>query len=240
MSGAPPPIEPASLARRLFHARESGVLSTLSCELSGYPFGSVTPFVTTHTAEVVVYVSGIAQHTANMNADPRVSLTVLEDGSEGAQALGRATLIGDAEPVPGPELGRVEDRYFRLFPAAEAYASTHDFAFYRIRPKRVRYIGGFGRIHWIEGPDWSLPAPEWADAEAEVVGHMNRDHAEAVCHIAERAGLLDARAGGAELIAVDPEGTHLRSGKRIAYAAFETPAFGAEAIRQQMITLARA
>ena len=67
--------------RHLLRSLDSGILSTMSQELPGYPFGSVTPYVMTHEGRLVVYVSSIAQHTRNMQENSKVSLTVVEQGS---------------------------------------------------------------------------------------------------------------------------------------------------------------
>ncbi|MCA8948508.1 MAG: DUF2470 domain-containing protein [Planctomycetes bacterium] len=230
----------AAPGRALLRAVESGVLSTMSTELPGYPFGSVTPFVTTHDGHVAFYVSGIAQHTANMAADPKACLTVLQPGdggAHGAQALARCTLVGDAAPVSADRLDEVRARYETFFPASRGYAATHDFAYWWLRPVRVRYIGGFGRIAWIERDEWLLPLPEWRDEERAILAHMNGDHAAAVADIARHgAGLI---ATDAELIALDPEGCHLRAGGRIAWVPFGAHCNTTAAVRDAMIALAR-
>lgn len=229
--------ERAATGRRLLRTLESGVLATLSLELPGYPFGSLTPYVLTHEGELALYVSSIAQHTRNMQADPRVSLTVVERGAGNPQALGRVTVVGDASPVPEAALARVSRRYYRFFPEAEAYAETHGFSFFWIEPRRVRFIGGFGQIFWIEAESWRLPTPEWAAGEQGILDHMNQDHADALDRIARRHG---ATSGGAStLLAVDPEGAHVRTGDDVLYVPFSEPAFDVDAVRAAMVRLAR-
>ena len=231
-----PESDTSALGRRLLRSRDSGVLSTLSRELPGYPFGSVTPYVLTHTGELAFYVSTIAQHTKNLVADPRTSLIALEEGAGNRQALARVTAVGDGTRVPEEALESVAARYFRFFPEAEAYEGSHDFAFFWIRPQRVRYIGGFGKIFWIEEDEWYLAPPAWTAEEQAVLDHMNDDHADAVARMAEGAGLAGA---SARLIAIDPEGTHVRSGEGIAYVPFDGPAMDVESLRARMVALAR-
>ena len=222
----------ARLARQLLRETDSGVLATMSVELPGYPFGSVTPFVLTHAATPVVYVSSIAQHTANMQAEPRVCLTVRAEGADDAQDAGRVSVLGDARELSAEASAILEDRYFALFPDARAYSDTHGFAFYGIEPKRVRYIGGFGKIFWVEAADWRLPRPEWADEEAQVVAHMNRDH---------QADLvtMSGQSKAAELVTVDGEGCHLRIGSTIRYIPFPDTCMTMDSLRSTMIALAR-
>jgi hypothetical protein len=63
-------------ARRFARGQQSGVLSTLSLRLEGYPFGSVSPFILDHAGRPVILISDIAEHTKNIEADPRVSIIV--------------------------------------------------------------------------------------------------------------------------------------------------------------------
>jgi putative heme iron utilization protein len=51
------------------------VLSTISLDVPGYPFGSLTPYCFDENGQPIVYISLIAQHTRNIMADPRLSLT---------------------------------------------------------------------------------------------------------------------------------------------------------------------
>ncbi len=227
----------AATGRHLIRSVDSGILSTMSRELPGYPFGSVTPYVMTHEGELVVYVSSIAQHTQNMQEDPRVSLTVVEQGAGNQQALGRVTVIGDASAVPELALEAVSKRYFRFFPEAEVYAGTHDFSFYWIAPRRIRYIGGFGQIFWIEAEQWRQPTPEWSAGEQGIIDHMNEDHRDALANMAIQYG--NAPAVAPSLIAVDPEGTHLRNGEAVLYVPFPAAAFDMDGVRTAMLQLAR-
>ncbi len=231
--------EQAALARRLLRGVDSGILSTMSMELPGYPFGSVTPYAMTHEGRAVVYVSEIAQHTSNMRGNAKVCLTVMErSGSDPQQALGRVTIVGDAMKVPDDQEAEVERRYFGFFPEAREYAGTHDFLFYWLEPRRVRYIGGFGQIFWVEAEDWTVPTPTWGADEQSIIEHMNIDHAGAVVNIARRHGALEAQS--AELVALDPEGFHLRADSTLLYVPFPEPCLTSEAVREGMVHLARA
>src|SRR5213078_3173019 len=107
-------------ARRLFLQQSFGVLSTISLDVPGYPFGSITPYCADRQCRPVIYISSIAQHTQNILADPRVSLTVLENADSGdVQARGRLTCIANARPL-SPDEDDVRERYFRYFPRSES------------------------------------------------------------------------------------------------------------------------
>lgn len=209
----------------------------MSMEHPGYPFGSVTPFVLLPTGHLAIYVSDIAQHTANMRGDPRVCLTVAQSGDGSSQELGRASVLADASPVPDDRVAAVAESYYGFFPAARRYGQAHDFALWWLQPLRVRYIAGFGRIHWVEAADWVPPAPEWRGDEASILEHMNADHADAVASIANNLGGLAADA--TEMVALDAEGCHIRGDDRLCYVPFANRARTSAQIRGAMVALTR-
>src|SRR4030095_14791582 len=86
-------------ARELFLGRSYGVLSTISVDVPGYPFGSLTPYCVYREARPIIYTSFIAQHTKNFLADPKVSLTVVEaaNDSSDVQAHARVTCLGNIQ-----------------------------------------------------------------------------------------------------------------------------------------------
>ena len=165
-------------ARRYLRHHRYGVLSTISTKLDGYPFGSVVPCVTDHAAQPVILVSRLAEHTKNIEADPRVSLLVRDAGAD-PQESARLTMVGNARPA-GADRAALQARYLQYFPAAEQLLALGDFSFFRIKPVTLRYIGGFGAIHWIPANSYAPPANTLAACEADIVAHMNADHAAAL------------------------------------------------------------
>src|SRR5437899_1325835 len=218
-------------ARRLFLQQSFGVLSTISLDVPGYPFGSVTPYCADRQCRPVIYISRIAQHTRNILADPRVSLTILEKGeSDDVQARGRLTCIGDARPL-GPGEDDARERYFRYFPSSRQYAGTHDFEFFRLELVRLRFIGGFGQIYWIEPHEFVADNPFSPSQEARILQHMNDDHRAA----------LQQYAGGdsAVMVGIDSDGFDvLKSNKKIRLF-FETPVSNMDEARQALIAMAK-
>ena len=144
-------------ARDLLLRNTQAILCTNSLEMPGYPFGSVAPYVLDQQGQPVILISRLAEHTRNIDADNKVSLIVIEAGSDDAQEAGRITCVGDARPLPD-ECRDPMLRYFEFFPDTRDYLSL-DFVFYRIELKRVRYIGGFGKIHWIDAEEFLKPNP---------------------------------------------------------------------------------
>src|SRR6266446_7791778 len=144
-------------ARRLLLQESFGVLSTISLDVPGYPFGSITPYCADEQCRPIIYISHIAQHTKNIRADPRLSLTIVEGNleSDDVQARGRVTCLANAKPIDDGEAA-VRDRYFRYFPSARQYEGTHDFAFFRLELVRIRFIGGFGQIYWVDPAEFMV------------------------------------------------------------------------------------
>jgi heme iron utilization protein len=152
-----------------------GVLSTLSVDVAGFPFGSVTPYCLDRDFVPNILISSIAQHTKNIKANPKVSLLISETHTQtNKQALSRLTYIGEAQKVEDD--GDIKKRYLSFYPSAASYFKTHDFSFYRINPVRLRFIGGFGKIYWIEAVDLKLQNIFPVDDELKIVEHMNTDH----------------------------------------------------------------
>jgi len=227
----------AAKARALMRRVDAGVLSTHSLAQPGYPFGSLAPFALTHEARPLLLVSGLAEHTRNLAADPRCCLTVLEPTGGDRQATGRASLLGEARPLPEAEREAAAARYLALFPEQRGFLTMRDFGFWSIEPARVRWIGGFGEIHWVERDAWLLGAPAWRDGERSIVSHMNEDHADALAAMCWR--FLGVDGAGAELIAVDPEGFHVRAAGGVHWLAFARECRTANDVREEMVRLAR-
>lgn len=219
-------------ARELFLKHSSGVLSTISIDVPGYPFGSVTPYCVDDRSRPVIYISHIAQHTRNIIADSRVSLTVVDGNgdSDDVQAQGRVTCIANARPI-GQGQAYIADRYFRYFPSARQYDQTHDFSFFRLELVRIRFIGGFGQIHWVEPAEFMAANP-FSEAEAlQIIQHMNNDHPDALRHYC--AG--DA----AEMIGIDANGFDVRTAGRKVRFTFDTPIRNMAEARQALVAMAK-
>lgn len=225
-------------ARALLRQQHSGVLSTQSLSLKGYPFGSVTPYWMTEQGSVVLYASDIAQHSRNMQADAKVSLCVFDGAQDDSQANARVTVLGEAEL-----LGKSCDEaqaYFQLYPQAEAYKQAHDFQFYRITPSRVRYIGGFGEIYWFKAQDWHYPTPAWQAQAGGMIDHMHADHADALALMLNLQHQQSAAAGEVQMLNVLAEGFHVRYSGKTFFIRFASACLAATSVRPAMVALTQA
>lgn len=153
-------------AQALLREANHAVLSTLSVQLPGYPFGSLVPGAVTRTCEPILCISDLAEHAQNIKQNPRVALTAIApNSSPETQAGARFTYVGDAQLVPAEQLDDVRSQFLALVPSARIYAGFGDFHFYTIAMTRGRYIGGFGAIGWVEPEPFSLPDPVAASTD---------------------------------------------------------------------------
>jgi heme iron utilization protein len=166
----------------LVHGERRGALSTLAADPPGYPFGSVVSFGLADNGDPLFFVSLMAEHTQNALRDPRASLLVTEPVPDGADPLasGRVTLLGLLAPVDDTERDVARERYLAANPAAAYYIDFGDFTFLRLAVDHVRYVGGYGRMSWVDAADYAAAEPDpLVDAAAGIIAHMNDDHGDA-------------------------------------------------------------
>jgi heme iron utilization protein len=224
----------ATEARQLLHAHRYGVLSTLSKKWEGYPFGSITPYLTDHDGSLLILISSIAEHTKNIQHDPRVSLIAHAQNSAQIQTQGRITVLGDAQAADKASAGK---RYLRYFPEAQTYFAMHDFSFYRIVPKAIRYIGGFGKIHWVSAENYALAPYPLIEQEDDVVAHINADHADTLRHYCQhfhQREVLDVT-----MLGIDCDGFDVRADDAVLRFHFDTPVLDAQQARMALVAMAK-
>jgi heme iron utilization protein len=221
-------------SRRFLRSRRHGVLSTLSRRHDGYPFGSVVPFVLNHEARPVIFISRLAEHTRNIEADSRVSLLVSDAGDD-VQAGARLTLVGEAARIRG-DVEALRTRYLNYHPAAGQLMALGDFAFYVITPRALRFIGGFGHIHWVSAPAYAPPTNDLAEQEAVIVEHMNAGHPHNLrdyCRHYHGRPAQEARMTG-----IDCDGFDVRADGELLRFEFEQPVADATSAREALVAMA--
>ena len=209
----------AERARTLVAQISTGTLCTLAVDPDGYPYGS---FVTVafEDGDPILLISQLAEHTKNLMRDPRASLLVAESGYGDPLANGRVTMLGPCTRVEGDADG-ARAAFFAAHPNSKYYADFRDFAFWRLQVESVRYIGGYGRMSWVDEAAWRAAEPDpLGPSAAGIIAHMNADHADAIRLYATRL------AGGPEglwrMSGIDPEGCDLiweGDARRIRFAA---------------------
>ena len=222
-----PPHEFAREARQLLRAHRYGALCTLSKKFDGHPFGSITPFLVDHDGSLLILISDLAEHTKNINNDPRVSLISHNQDDPHIQTQGRVTVVGTASHETDRDSAGI--RYLRYFPEAETYFAMPDFSFYRILPRAIRYIGGFGNIHWVKAESYNIADYPLIAQEQDFLAEINSKHEAAVRrHTAQ----IDLKA---ELIGIDCDGFDIRVGEKTLRIQSDVPILDAQQARLSLI-----
>lgn len=230
----------AERARTLVEAVRTGTLCTLAREPAGYPYGSLVTFAL-RGGDPVFLISGLAEHTRNLQGDARASLLVAESRAADPLANGRVTLLGRCERVSDAERAAASEVYLGRYPDAAYYADFRDFAFWALEVSAVRYIGGYGRMSWVSVDDWRSAAPDPIAPDAQaILEHMNQDHADALplyCRAFSRA--KDAER--ASMTAVDRLGFEMSvvtgAGNRPVRVAFPAPIASKTDARKALVAL---
>ncbi len=233
-----PPRAVRDLVRRLDRAALATGLPGPAGE-GAWPYASLVLVAADHDLSPLLLLSDLAEHSKAIAGDNRVSL--LFDGTGGLdQPLTgpRVSLLGRAFRTDDERLKR---RFLARHPDAGMYAGFGDFKFYRVTAERAHLVGGFGRIRWLSPHELvpsrlRAPLQAFADAEHDIVGHMNADHADAVrLYAARLLGLAD---GDWRMTGIDAEGIDLRLRGGVARLSFETPLTAPNEARAALVALA--
>ncbi|MBU9377759.1 HugZ family protein [Burkholderia multivorans] len=214
-------IDPA-LALHLLHRCALGTLATHAREPQGFPYPTVVPFAPDAGHRPVILVSALAEHTRNLVADPRAGFLVVDAPDGDVLNAERATLLGRFVPLDDdPHLAA---RYCRYEPDAARYLALGDFTFRALEVERLRYIGGFGRMGWVDGTDLDTLPPLSFDDEQELWA-------------AYEAG--SERRDGLDLLGVDRYGADWRYEGRRIRTPFDMPQTDVRALRERLLDCAR-
>jgi putative heme iron utilization protein len=170
-------VRAQELVQRIRDSATMVHLATASAD--GTPESSLVPAVLESDGEIIVLVSGLARHTANLRENPRASILLLEKDGETARrqpmATPRLTLRCQVEPLPrdGPTWGQAMSRFHAVFGEAVAVLSAlSDFGTFRLRPEAGRLVAGFGQAFEVDPRDWTRltrvgPPPHPREKETE-------------------------------------------------------------------------
>ena len=225
-------------ARRLIRAARSATLATGQ---AGQPFASLVTPATAPDLSLLMLLSSLSEHTRHLQADPRCALMVAgAPTGPNPQTAPRVTVTGMAEQVPADQVAGLKARWLAVHPYAALYADFGDFALWRVRIGGALLVGGFARAVRLKAsalaPDEAAVAAV-AAAEAEIIGHVNQDHPDAVAAMA--TGLLGGAPGPWRLVAVDPDGCDMSNGGVSRRLAFPALVGDSDAVRMALIRAAR-
>lgn len=226
---SPLDLSKVALSCDFFRGSRSGILSTHSLDVEGYPFGSLVPYCPLPDGSFVILISSLAQHTRNIKANSKVSLTIADNMPE-IQAGRRLTIMADATLLEDADLiKKSRERYLRFFPESLSYFSMHDFSFYRVQFCKARHIGGFGNIFWIEKNEWASEFSGFIEGEGEACKHMNSDHKSFLSTWANKMKMQSPTS--AIVAGIDPEGFYLKCEHEQAFIRFTNKATDLQGLR---------
>ena len=216
-------------ARCLLRNARAGTLATAD---NGQPHAALITPAPAPDLSLLMLLSGLSAHTRQLQVDGRCALMVAgEPTGPNPQTAPRLTVLGTATREDNPAL---KARWVARHPYAAFYADLGDFRLVRLRPSAGHYIGGFASAHRLTAADLT-PDPAavaaLAEAEADVLLHMNRDRLGAVERIAGEPGW--------RMVAVDVDGCDLQRDEVIRRVPWSAPAADVEAMHQELIRLAR-
>jgi putative heme iron utilization protein len=202
----------------LLHSKPTGALATHAREPLGYPYPTALPFAPDARHRPVVLVSRLAEHARNLEADPRAGFLIVDAPPNDDVLSGeRLTLLGRF--VPGGLEPSLVRRYLRYHPDAERYLALGDFSFRVLEIERMRYIGGFGAMGWLDAEDLDPLDPMTDEDETALIEYFDR-------HV--------SRPGRVRLAGVDRYGADLQVDGRRRRCVFDSAKTDMAALEQAL------
>ena len=230
-------LQDVATARALLRSARSATLSTALANNDSWAYGSLITVATDLDGSPLMLFSGLSDHTRNIAKDPRASLLIERTSRRHNPQTGpRVSVLGRIDMTSEKRHAR---RFLARHPDAKRYAGFGDFNFYHMRVKRFHVVGGFARARWLGAKDVlsdAGAAAALAEAETDIIEHMNADHGEAVDLYAN--ALLKRRGSGWRMAGVDPDGTDLVLDGRFARLDFSSPCADAGQCRDQLVRFA--
>jgi len=187
-------------AKTVISTVSSGTLCTTSTQdgINGAPFGSFVDYVLDEGGNPILLMNEMSMHTLNIANDPDGMVTLFtqligkpsadakaDGGAEPAprgQGVSRCSVTGTVEKIdpndPNEDLALVRMRYSITHVYADQVMDSPMFAFYRLRVKKVYFVGGFGvSAKWVPVEEYRDAATDILAEEAtEIVAKLNREH----------------------------------------------------------------
>ena len=229
--------DPAAAARGLIRQAQIAHFGTLMAD-TGHPYVSLVNVATDPAGTPILLLSSLAWHTKNIERDGRASALFVAAPTQGqVDALqgSRVTVLGQMTPAAGND----RRRYLAQHPQAADYCDFSDFALWRLEPRQIHAVAGFGRIATFTAAQvFGVPGLDAiAAVEEEALAHLNRDHRAAVQLYATR--LAGRTSGDWTMAALDRDGFTLVEGSRSARIAFDRPVDNAIELRATLAEMAR-
>lgn len=181
-------------ARTVTSVCTSGTLCTLAARegMEGTPFGSFVDYVLDDEGNPVLLMNDMSMHTINIRQTTEASgnpavvtlFTQRESSRAGeGQDVSRCSLTGILEkidPNTAADMDQLRMRYSLTHAYADQVMDSPKFAFYRLLPNQIYFVGGFGVLaKWMEPADYAAASPDVLAASAdEIMDRINSQHDE--------------------------------------------------------------
>jgi len=175
-------------AKTVVSVTKSGTLCTKSNHdgIEGAPFGSFVDYVLDDEGNPVLMMNDMSMHTININSDAGGLVTLFaqftgKKTEDKGQDVSRCSITGRVEKID-PETAEDIDILRMRYSIAHAYADqvmdSPRFAFYRIKPEKVYFVGGFGVLaKWVPVDEYKHAASDILAMEAgDIVSKLNKEH----------------------------------------------------------------
>jgi len=184
-------------ARTVASVCTSGTLCTVSGHdgIQGAPFGSYVDYVLDDAGNPVLLMNDMSMHTINIEqnslnnkqGDGVSNLVTLftqlaSERAEQSQDVSRCSFTCKVEKIPrdSEDMDAIRMRYSLTHVYADQVMDSPKFAFYRLIPEKIYFVGGFGVMaKWVDVEDYKDATPDILSKEANlIVKKLNREFKE--------------------------------------------------------------
>jgi putative heme iron utilization protein len=159
--------------------------------MQGAPFGSYVDYVLDDEGNPILLMNDMSMHTINIQQTTEktgqpavVTLFTQRESSVGeGQDVSRCSLSGTLErmdPATTPDMDQIRMKYSLTHAYADQVMESPKFAFYRLKPQHIYFVGGFGVLaKWMDPADYAAASPDILAAAAnEILDKINGQHGE--------------------------------------------------------------
>ena len=140
--------------RELLTGQQSATLATVNSD--GTPLASYTPFAVDSAMSFYIFISRLAEHTANLENNPQASLMLITDEAAAKQIFARPRLTFSCRAV---KIERDSDAWEAAASLYDARFSSFfklirgfsDFNMFKLVPSEGVLVAGFGQAFTISG-----------------------------------------------------------------------------------------
>jgi len=189
-------------AKTVITVCSSGTLCTTSTSenIEGAPFGSFVDYVLDDEGNPILLMNEMSMHTMNIVNSPTNPVTLFAqfsgksstDAAQG-QDVSRCSITGIVEKIDpdAEDIDGIRMRYSITHSYADQVMDSPKFDFYRIKPIKVYFVGGFGVLSkWVPVEAYKEAGSDILAMEAtSIVSKLNKEHADDLALTAEH--LLD-------------------------------------------------